>query len=381
MKRASRAILPSAVALATLSLAVLANPAMGQAPQTTLKQAFAPAFRIGAALNTAQIFERNPEETALITSQFNSITPENILKWEAVHPRPDSFDFAAADRYVAFGEKHGMFIVGHTLVWHSQTPAWVFQDSAGQPARRDALLARMHDHIQKVVGRYRGRIGGWDVVNEALNEDGTLRQSRWLQIIGEDYLVKAFQYAQEADPNAELYYNDYSLENAPKRAGAVALIRKLQQAGVKVTAIGTQSHVRMDWPTSAQQDSTIQAFADLGIRVNVTELDVDVLPRREGPPGGALTQAARDSLDPYRGGLPQSVQQALAKRYAELFQVYLKHQDVMDRVTFWGVTDQQTWLNGFPLRGRTNHPLLFDRAGRPKPALEAVLATAPKQGT
>lgn len=379
MDRTSKATRSALLTLAGTLLAMLASPAVSQERPTTLKQAFESAFLVGAALNPEQFYERNPAEVALITSQFSAITPENNLKWERVHPQPDSFDFSAADRYVEFGEKHGMFIVGHTLVWHSQVPAWVFQDGAGQPLSREALLERMRQHIHTVVGRYRGRIKGWDVVNEALNEDGTLRQSRWLQIIGEDYLVKAFEFAREADPNAELYYNDYSLENAPKRAGAVALIRKLQQAGAKVTAIGTQSHVRMEWPTVAQADSTIQAFADLGIKVAVTELDVDVLPRREGR-GGELTAAARDSLDPYRAGLPDSMQQALARRYADLFGVYLKHQDVITRVTFWGVTDQQSWLNGFPTRGRTNHPLLFDRAGRPKPALAAVLATTRTRG-
>lgn len=362
--------------VAALGAVLVAAPARAQEP--SLKQAFQDAFLVGAALNERQFFERDSISVPLIKRHFNSITPENVLKWESVHPQPDSFDFRAGDRYVQFGEQNGMFIVGHTLVWHSQTPAWVFQDSAGQPLGRAALLERMRHHIHTVMGRYRGRIKGWDVVNEALNEDGTLRQSRWLQIIGEDYLVKAFEFAREADPNAELYYNDYSLENAPKRAGAVALIRKLQQAGAKVTAIGTQSHNRLTWPSIAQQDSTIQAFADLGIKVAVTELDVDVLPRREGPggPGAQLTPAARDSLDPYRGGLPDSAQQTLARRYAELFRVYLKHRDAITRVTFWGVTDQQTWLNGFPMRGRTNHPLLFDRSGRPKPAFDAVIRTA-----
>jgi endo-1,4-beta-xylanase len=363
-----------------LGAVLLAAPAPAQEP--SLKQAFQDAFLVGAALNQQQYSERDSLSVPLIKQHFNSITPENDLKWERIHPRPDSFDFGPADRYVQFGEQNGMFIVGHTLVWHSQTPAWVFQDSAGQPASREALLERMRHHIHTVVGRYKGRIKGWDVVNEALNEDGTLRQSRWLQIIGEDYLVKAFEFAREADPDAELYYNDYSLENAPKRAGAVALIRKLQQAGAKVTAIGTQSHNHMEWPTVAQQDSTIQAFVELGIKVAVTELDVDVLPRREGMggPGAQLTPAARDSLDPYRGGLPDSTQQALANRYAELFRVYLKHRDAITRVTFWGVTDRQTWLNGFPVRGRTNHPLLFDRAGRPKPAFDAVIRTA-REGT
>jgi endo-1,4-beta-xylanase len=364
-------LLLTAVAACTLAAQTASEPA--------LKDVFEGAFRIGAALNPGQFTEKNTAGAALVKHHFNTITPENVLKWERVHPELERYDFEPVDAFVAFGEKNRMFIVGHTLVWHSQTPKWVFQDSEGKPLTREALLERMRQHIHAVVGRYQGRIDGWDVVNEALNEDGTLRQSRWLQIIGEDYLVKAFQFAHEADPDAELYYNDYSLENAPKRAGAVALIRKLQEAGARVTAIGTQSHNQLAWPTLAQQDSTLQAFADLGIKVAITELDVDVLPRREGR-AADLSPAARDSLNPYREGLPDSVQAALAQRYADLFGVYLKYQDAITRVTFWGVTDRQSWLNGFPLPGRTNHPLLFDRAGRPKPALEAVLRAARKEG-
>jgi len=330
----------------------------------TLRAAFAGVFLVGAALNEAQFSGRDTLGAALVTTQFNSITPENALKWASIHPRPGTYDFAAADRYVAFGERHGMFIVGHNLVWHNQTPPWVFQDSAGNPASRDTLLARLRDHIHTVVGRYRGRIKGWDVVNEALNEDGTLRRTPWLEIIGPDYLTSAYRFAHEADPDAELYYNDYSLENAPKRRGAVELVKRLRDQGVPITAVGLQGHDRMDWPTPAQEDSTIDAFADAGFRVMITELAVDVLPR---------------GLNPYVDGLPDSLQQALARRYTELFASYLRHRAAVTRVTFWGVTDRDSWLNNWPVRGRTNYPLLFDRNGRPKPALAAVVQTAPSQ--
>jgi endo-1,4-beta-xylanase len=279
---------------------------------------------------------------------------------------------------VTFGERNGMFVIGHTLVWHNQTPRWVFQDAAGQPVSRDTLVARMREHIQTVVGRYRGRVRGWDVVNEALNEDGSLRRSPWLTIIGEDYLAMAFRFAHEADPAAELYYNDYSLENAAKRQGAVDLIRRLRAEGVPVTGVGLQDHVQMDWPTPAQLDSTIAAFAGLGVRVMITELDVDVLPRATQQRGAdvALNVGARADLNPYTAGLPDSVQQALARRYADLFAVYLRHRDAVERVTFWGVTDGDSWKNNWPVRGRTNYPLLFDRDGRPKPAFDAVIREA-----
>jgi endo-1,4-beta-xylanase len=345
-----------------------------QANQPALKDVFKKDFLIGAALNQNQFTERDQRGLSIITGQFNSITPENVLKWEAVHPEPDKYNFEPADRYVAFGEKHRMFIVGHTLIWHSQTPRWVFEDAKGGPVDRQTLLERMRDHIHTVVGRYKGRIKGWDVVNEALDEDGTLRQTPWMKIIGEDYLVKAFEFAHEADPSAQLYYNDYSLENEAKRKGAVELIKKLKASGVPIYAVGLQGHDKMDWPTAQQQSETILAFASLGVKVNITELDVDVLPRASQHRGAdiSLDVALRAELNPYANGLPDSVQQALAKRYAELFEVFRKHADVIDRVTFWGVTDGDSWLNDWPVRGRTSYPLLFDRAGKPKPAFDAV---------
>jgi endo-1,4-beta-xylanase len=349
----------------------------GPAP-ATLKATFQGAFLVGAALNEAQFSGRDSAEAALVAAQFSSISPENALKWESVHPQPGRYDFAAADRYVAFGRRHGMFIVGHTLVWHNQTPSWVFNDSAGQPVSRDTLIARMRDHILTVVGRYRGRVGGWDVVNEALDEDGGMRHTPWDTIIGDDYVALAFRFAHEADPAAELYYNDYSLSNAAKRRGVVALIRRLRSEGVPVTGVGMQNHDGLDYPPLAALDSSITAFAALGVKVMITELDVDVLPRAVRTPGAdvSFSAAGRPELDPWPGGLPDSVQQALAGRYADLFGVFLRHRDAIARVTFWGVTDRDSWKNNWPVRGRTNYPLLFDRAGRPKPAFAAVLEAA-----
>jgi endo-1,4-beta-xylanase len=256
----------------------------------------------------------------------------------------------------------------------------VFKDEQGNPVDRETLLKRMRDHISTVVGRYKGRIQGWDVVNEALNEDGTLRQSPWMKIIGEDYIAKAFEYAHAADPKAELYYNDYSVENEAKRRGAVALIQKLKAQGAHITGIGLQGHNKMDWPTVEQQDATIAAFAQLGIKVMITELDVDVLPAamRQQSADVSLNVEARARLNPYADGLPDAVQQALAKRYADLFGVYLKYRGVVTRVTFWGVTDGDSWLNNWPVRGRTSYPLLFDRDGKPKPAFDSVIRAAHK---
>jgi endo-1,4-beta-xylanase len=353
--------------IAALGLLLAATLARAQ-PAPSLKDAFQGIFRIGAAINPSQFGERDARAVPIITAQFNTISPENVLKWESVHPRADGYNFDLADRYVAFGEKYKMFIVGHTLVWHNQTPRWVFQDDKGAPLTRDALLDRMHDHIKTVVGRYKGRIGGWDVVNEAVEDDGSMRKSPWLNIIGDDYIIQAFQFAHEADPQAELYYNDYSLEMEPKRKGVVELIKKLKAAGVAVAAIGVQGHDNLNWPTASQEADAIEAFKALGVKVNITELDIDVLPHATG-------QNAAEA-DPYAAGLPDPVQQALARQYASLFGVFVRYRDAITRITFWGVTDGDSWLNNYPTRGRTNHPLLFDRQGKPKPAFDAVLKTA-----
>ena len=345
--------------------------------QNTLKDVFERDFKIGAALNRRQFFEEDVRGAEIVTRHFNSITSENVLKWSLVHPQPERYDFVASDRYVAFGEKRGMFVVGHTLVWHNQTPRWVFEDDEGKPVDRDTLLRRLREHISTVVGRYKGRIKGWDVVNEALNQDGTMRQSPWFKIIGKDYLAQAFRFAREADPDVELYYNDYDLELPAKRNGAIALIKKLQSDGVPIAGVGLQNHNRLQWPSIADEDATIDAFAKLRLKVNITELDVDVLPRTTGIGADyAVNIAPTPELNPYTAGLPDSLQSQLAQRYADLFRIYLKHRDVIDRVTFWGVADADSWLNNWPIRGRTNHPLLFDRFGQPKPAFAAVLGIA-----
>jgi endo-1,4-beta-xylanase len=355
--------------------------AMTGCAQTSLKDAFQKDFLIGAALNERQFTGADSNAVAIVKTQFNTISPENVLKWESVHPLPGKFNFAAADRYVEFGVENKMFIVGHNLIWHSQTPNWVFKDEQGKPLDRDTLLARMREHIFTVVGRYKGKIGGWDVVNEALNEDGTLRDSEWKKIIGEDYLLKAYQFAHEADPAAGLYYNDFSLENLPKQNGAIALIKKLRAQGVKITAVGLQGHYKMDWPTTNQVDETISAFAKLGVKVMITELDMDVLPAPTKNIGAdvAMNFAMHEKLNPYAKGLPDAMQQKLARRYADLFSVFLNHRRDITRVTFWGVTDANSWLNNWPVNGRTAYPLLFDRNYHPKPAFDAVIQTAPPE--
>ena len=342
----------------------------------TLKDTFKGAFYVGVAVNASQITGADAQGDALIVQQFDSITPENVMKWGVIHPRPDAYDFSMADKYVEFGQQHHMFIVGHNLCWHSQTPAWVFKDDKGNPLTRDALLQRLHDHIKTVVGRYKGKVQSWDVVNEALNEDGTMRQSQWEKIIGDDYVVKAFQWAHEADPAAQLNYNDYNMETPAKRKGAIELVKRIKAAGVPIAVVGSQAHLHLDG-TEKDEEAAIEELSAAGVKVAITELDIDVLPSAWGHTADVGVKVEqKPDMNPYPKELPEDVQEKLTKRYADLFAVFWKHRDVVNRVTFWGTTDKTSWLNNWPVRGRTSYPLLFDREGKPKPAFYAVLKAA-----
>lgn len=361
-----------------LALSFTAVSYGGSSEMPALKDVFAKDFLIGAALNDDVVSGRDPNAAAIVEKHFNTITAENVMKWMHIHPEPDKYDFEAADRFVEFGQKNKMFIIGHTLVWQYQTPAWVYKDNDGKQLGRDAMLARMKDHIATVVGRYKGKVKGWDVVNEALSDSGRLKVTKWTQTIGDDYIAKAFEYAHEADPNAELYYNDYTLEYAAKREGVVRLVKDLQSKGIRIDGVGIQGHWNTREPSIKELEMFIDAVGALGVKVMVTELDVDILPQATRQRGADLNVRAelKNELNPYTEGLPDEMQQKLANRYADLFAVFLKHKTNVGRITFWGVYDKTSWLNYYPVAGRTNYPLLFDRDCQPKPAFFAVVKTA-----
>jgi endo-1,4-beta-xylanase len=343
--------------------------------QTSLKDAFKNYFLIGTALNNQQVFGKDIKAMKLLEEQFNSITPENLLKWESIHMQPGKYNFTPADSFVALGERYKMFIVGHCLIWHSQVPKWVFEDSSGKPVTREVLLQRMKDHIYTVVGRYKGRINGWDVVNEAVEDDGSLRKTKWLQIIGEDYIEKAFQFAHEADPDAELYYNDFDQWKQGKREMVVKIIKNLKSKGIKITGIGIQGHWGLDYPPMDEMDSSMNAYSEAGCKLMITELDMDILPNPYNYTGADVTKkfALTKESNPYADGLPDSVAALQAKRYGEYFKLFLKYKGSLSRVTFWGLTDPQSWRNNWPIRGRAAYPLLFDKNYQPKPAFDAVI--------
>lgn len=394
---------------------LLLGAAAPAADLPALKSAYQDHFYIGTAINRGQALGiqqpanlANRDATALaadialLKAQFNQISPENDLKWALIHPRDgaDGYDFAPADAYVDFGVSNGMYVVGHTLVWHSQTPQWIFQGTnpppaeaaapapapgatnaagamnrrprgefgyAGPRASRDELLQRMRDHIHTVVGRYKGRIKVWDVVNEAVADGGTniLRNSLWLQIIGPDFIAKAFEYAHEADPDAILRYNDYGLEGAGKRHKLIALIKSLQAQHVPVMAIGSQTHVSVSSATFETEDATLTELETLGLPIHITELDVN------GSQGGQRDNGAdvASNAATTQGGLVSDADRRQADAYAGIFRAFLQHQKSVKVVTFWGVNDAVSWR----ARGR---PLLFDGQDRPKPSFEAVIRAA-----
>ena len=356
--------------------------ALAQLP-ATLQEAYGGAFLVGSAVNEGIVSGADAASQGIVLRHFNTITPENVMKAGPLHPEPDIYNFAPADAFVAFGEAHDLFIVGHTLVWHNQTPAWFFQDEMGEPNTPAAQVERLRRHIEVVAGRYAGRVDAWDVVNEVIDNDGSYRPTSWVNAVGSgDELVKnAFQFASEYAPDAELYYNDFNAWRPAKRDGIVRLVRMLQSEGIRIDGVGIQGHWGLNYPKLGYIEAAIDSFAALGIKVMITELDVDVLPlTREGQVIGSVMsdpqfqlEEFEEFLDPYAEGLPVDVQQALADRYVELFSLFYRKREKIDRVTLWGVHDGMSWKNGYPVPNRTNYPLLFDRDRQPKPALERVL--------
>lgn len=349
-----------------------------------LKDVYKDAFLMGVAVSDPIVSGADKASQNIVISQFNSITLENSMKAALINPQPNVFNFGPADAFVAFGQQHKMFIIGHTLVWHNQVPAWFFTNANGKPNSKEEQLERLRNHIKTVAGRYAGKVNAWDVVNEVIDNDGSYRPTLWVNAFGNgDTLVKyAFKFASEFAPGTELYYNDFNAWRPSKRDGIVRMIKMLQKEGIRIDGVGMQGHWGLNYPKTEYIEAAIDAYAACGIKVMITELDVDVLPFTKE--GQIIGQGMADKqfqleefktfLDPYRNGLPDSVQILLTKRYEELFRIFYKRRDKIARVTLWGVHDGMNWKNDYPIPNRTNYPLLWDRKKQPKPALAAVLS-------
>jgi endo-1,4-beta-xylanase len=364
-------------AAAYASLAMLKCNAIARAAEDTgLKDVFKGDFYIGTAISEHNMQESRPEYLALLTKEFNAITMENNMKWGEIHPEEDTWNWEIPDKFVDFGTKHNMYILGHNLIWHSQMARSGFVDRDGRQLSRDAMLQRMQNHIATLVGRYKGRVTGWDAVNEAVDEDRGWRQSRWFEIIGEDLMDYAFQYAHDVDPGADLLYNDYNMHNPGKRRFVVNWIEGAKKRGVPITGIGMQGHVGLGYPDINEFENSIVAYGRTGLNVHITEMDVDVLPVAQQRTGAEISNSAdySDELNPYVDGLPSEIEKKQADRYVEFFKVFLKHRDVIKRISFWCTGDGESWKNNFPVRGRTNYPLMFDRNYKRKACYDAVVA-------
>ncbi|MFT4092467.1 MAG: endo-1,4-beta-xylanase [Niabella sp.] len=336
----------------------------------SLKEIFKTDFLVGTALSEKQINGKDPVADKLVSRQFNIVTAEDAMKSEVTQPGWNQFNFTIADKLVAWAQKNNIKVHGHTLIWHSQLPAYMknMQDA-------DSVKQFFENQIKTVAGRYGKKIVSWDVVNEALNEDGSLRKSVFLEKLGAGYIAEAFRLAALATPESFLYYNDYNIELPDKRAGCISIIKQIQQAGIRIDGVGIQGHWHLGKVPFKDIEESIEQYAALGIKVAITELDINVLPTKVSGADVSRHFKGDAASNPYVNGLPDSVQNELASDYAQLFKIFLKHKNNISRITFWGVHDGQSWLNGWPVAGRTNYPLLFDRQGKPKPAFYSVIAT------
>ena len=344
--------------------------------EKSLKDVVGDKFLIGVALNVRQSSGADTSAVKIVKQHFNAIVAENCMKSAELQPKEGEFHFENADRFVQFGLDNGMTVTGHCLIWHSQLPEWFCVDDKGENVSPEVLKQRMRTHIRTVVGRYKGKIKGWDVVNEAIVEDGSYRKSKFYEILGEEFIPLAFQYAHEADPDAELYYNDYGMDVPGRRDGVVKLVRSLKERGLRIDAVGMQGHMGMDYPDISEFEKSMLDFAATGVKVMITEWDMSALPTAMRSANISDTAAFMQALNPYTEELPDSVSQVWNERMEKFFQLFVKHADIVDRVTTWGVTDGDSWKNDFPVRGRKDYPLLFDRNYQPKDFVRKMLEEA-----
>lgn len=363
-------------ALAATSLATFKMRAYARAADRVgLKDVYKDDFRVGTILGRRMLQDFPADMQELVAKEFDALTLGNDMKWSRIHPSPELWDFDIADAFIEFARKHGIYTVGHVLVWHSQVPDWVFKHPDGKPLTREQLLKRMENHIEILAGRYKGKINVWDVVNEGIDEGKGWRKSHWYNIIGDDYMDKAFGFAHDTDPNAQLLYNDYNMHNPKKRAFLVDYLKQAKKRGVPINGVGMQGHVGLGFPDIDEFEASLVAYAKQGMRVHITEFDVDVLPVAWKFTGAEISTSFKysEELNPYVKGLPKEIEDQLTERYTAFFKLFLKHRDKIDRVTMWGIGDGDSWKNNFPVKGRTNYPLLFDRKYRKKACYHAVM--------
>lgn len=331
-----------------------------------LKDYFQKYFTMGVAVSPRSL---KTDEASLILKNFGSLTPENAMKMGPIHPRENEYYWKDADSIVAFAKRNHIKIRGHNLCWHNQAPRWIFTNAAGDTVSKEILLQRLKDHISTVVKRYKGSIYAWDVVNEAVSDKPGeyLRNSPWYRICGEEFIAKAFEYAHEADPDALLFYNDYNEINPVKREKMYRLVKSLKDAGVPIDGIGLQGHWAINEPSEQELVNTIKKFASLGLKIQVTELDISVYPKEHN----ARERKPEDTLTTFT----EAKENAQIDMYKRCFRIFEKYKKQISGITFWNISDRNSWLDNFPVRGRKDYPLLFDKNLQPKKAFWEVVNT------
>jgi endo-1,4-beta-xylanase len=342
--------------------------------QTALASSYQSLFKIGVAVNSNEFSGKDAAAAQVVAQQFNRATPENALKWQSLQAQPGQFDFSQADQFLDFAERNGMEIHGHTIVWYQQVPDWVFQPPDGQQMTRELLLQRLEAHMSALSDHFKDRIQYWDVVNEAYNDDGSFRSTQWHTIIGDDYIEQAFRLADQYFPNSKLVYNDFNLETPGKRDTVAKMVRDFKAKGVRIDAVGTQSHLRLQTPTLDAIEASLDTLSATGVEILVSELDVDVLP--SAGQGQSANAAMNPALNPYVQCLPDGVVSQVATRWGSLFGAFVRHASQIHSVTIWGVSDAYSWLNNTPVNGRTNYGVLFDRNLEPKKDWQSVIEAA-----
>ena len=352
-----------------LFLVLYVSPANSQESsadkQKGLKDYYKDFFSIGVAVSPRAL---RTDEAQLILLQFNSVTAENAMKMGPIHPQEHKYNWAGGDSIAAFAKTNNLKLRGHTLCWHNQAPAWMFIDSStGKQVTKEVLLRRLKDHITTVVSRYKGTIYAWDVVNEVIsdNKDEYLRNSVWYQVCGEEYIAKAFQWANEADPDALLFYNDYNEIDPVKREKIIRLIKSLKEKGVPIHGIGLQGHWAINEPSKEQLEKTLYDFSRLGLPLHITELDISVYPKEHN----ARARRAQD----YDTAFTKEKEVKQVEVYKMCFDLFRKYRRHISSVTFWNISDRHSWLDNFPVRGRKDYPLLFNKDLNPKKAFWEVV--------
>jgi endo-1,4-beta-xylanase len=369
--------------------------AAGTVSAQTLREAYRDYWYTGVSVNQWQVKADNGEgrkfdvtghisndQTAdwpLIVNNFNWVVAENCMKCEVIHPQEGVYDFTLADQFVDKAKAAGLKVQGHCLIWHSQCAPWFHFDEKGNLVSPEVLKKRMREHIYTIVSHFKGRVDAWDVVNEAFEDDGSPRQSLFYKILGTDYIPLAFQYAHEADPSIQLFYNDFSMNKATKVEGVARFFRPLIQQGLPITAIGMQGHMiledNVDNSVIKQYEHSINTIAALGVPTFFSELDLSVLPNPYGFSGANISDAFtyRPEMDPYKEGLTKEQEAKIEQFWVDFYKMLIPHHKDILRVNFWCLNDADSWRNDFPIKGRTDYATLFDRQNQLKPFVQRLI--------